>query len=78
MRSRNQIVLVLELSDVESTLWTGAKEVLSLKRLSEFIVPKGPKDSARGFNPWNMSKKAPPCLSAVIRGRWDEGGRGGR
>ena len=45
------LVLVLErLFGVESIMWTGLS----------FFVPKGLKDSARGFNPWCDPKNAPP------------------
>jgi len=39
--------------------------LMLVRRASEF-VPKGPKDSARGFNPWQTKKKRPALKGRKI------------
>jgi hypothetical protein len=55
------MVLVRILVLVLVVLWYGVDFV---DRCPGF-VPKGPKDSARGFNPWCRSKKTPRPKGAV-------------
>ena len=58
----------LEHSDVEPNLWTGLRMGLLSRR--DYRTQPGV------LTPGTRPKNAPPCLSAVVPGMWDEGGKG--
>ena len=55
-------------SDVEPNLWTGLRMGLLSRR--DYRTQPGV------LTPGTRPKIAPPCLSAVVPGMWDEGGKG--